>query len=325
MSYKSKLGLISQSFFVFGVTVTLSASLATAQNPYYSATANSQVAAQGSVAPAQTFPNGGGMSAQAPVESVPSVYDQTGTSWGTGYGAAQGSVAPTQAQQAPTFSSVGQYAGGYESSQVVYQEQPTYGAGFSTLPDYQRTDASNIAAPSTPDPAPEYPQTKAEMVPERIHRDPALTPYDDQETYSYVTETSTSNSTACQLCNEGYGNPYLWQFGGAAKIKHRARIKKGDVAFYNANGTYGVDSNTKFPISPGMEVNLTRYLGRNAFNYDIWADISYEGLYEWESDETIYFRDTVYSDFGYGGIAGLSAFQYEQEVVVPPAEGTEGT
>ncbi len=328
MSYKSKLGLISQSFFVFGVTVALSASLATAQNPYYSATANSQVVAQGSVAPAQTFPNGGGMSAQAPMESVPSVYDQTGTSLGMGYGATQGSVVPTQAQQAPTFSSVGQNMDGY-GAQVVYQEQPTYGAGFSTMPEYPRNDAFNASAPSTPDPEPAYPKTKEEMVPEHIHRNPPLTPYDDQETYSYVTETATSNSTACQLCNEGYGNPYLWQFGAAAKIKHRSRIKKGDVAFYNNNGSYGVDSNTNFPISAGVELNATRYLGRNAFNYDIWADISYEGLYEWESEESMYFQDTVYSNFG---IAGLSSVKYDVEVGgtnttedSTGSEGSEGT
>ncbi len=288
MSYQSKLGLISRSFFVFGITVAFNASVVIAQNPYYSATANSQVAAQGS-------------------------------------------VAPTSAQQAPTNSSVGQYADSYESSQIIYQEQPTYGAGFTTLPDYPRNEEFTPAAPSTPDPMPEYPQTKEEMVPERIHRTPPLTPYDDQETYSYITETSTSSSVACQLCNEGYGNPYLWQIGAAAKIKHRSRIKKGDVAFYNDNGTYGVDSNTNFPISAGLELNATRYLGRNAFNYDIWADFSFDGLYEWENEETIYFQDTVYSDFG---IAGFSSMKYDVEVggtnttedsTTEDSTGTEGS
>lgn len=377
MSYKNTIGLLGQSFFVFGIAAALGAGTVSAQNPYYSAAANSQVAAYGSAtseptsaygnpsalpaasqtsaygsassaspaaataspASAASAPNGsyyGGApdksysssrtdglnpyaSASGNTGSTPSVYGNTGsTSGSTGSApSVYGNTVPAAASPA-----VGQavYAP-YESSEVVYESAPSYGAGFSTMPDYPRNEPSNVSAPVTPEPSDTYPQTQEEMMPERIRRDPPLAPYAQQEAYSYTTETGTSESSACQICNEGYGNPYLWQLGAAAKIKHRARQDKTDPVFYNSAGTYTVDSGISFPVSAGIDLNATRYLGRNAFNFDIWADLRFNGLYEWENEKSVTAADTIYSTYG---IAGLSTVEYD--VTIPAAEeGGEAT
>lgn len=326
MSNKCKLGLISRSFFAFGFVAVCSAALQ-AQNPYDSAMANSQMATYGNepsvqatatgnaVAIPSVYENTAGGTNQSAVPSNPYVnndnnntYVQQTSAFET-VNASPSAYAAPSAQPGTVSPQVGQYAG-YDGSQVVYQDQPLYGAGYSTMPDYPRNNAYAPVAASTPNPAPTYPQTREELVPERIHRDPPLTPYDSQETYSYVTETTTSNSTACQLCNEGYGNPYLWSIGAAAKLKHRSKIDKGDVAFFNNAGTSLITPNTSFTISPGLEMNISRYLGRNAFNYDIWADINFDGLYSWEAEKMYYASEELYSNFG---IAGLSSVSYDVE------------
>lgn len=335
VSNKCKLGLISRSFFVLGFVAICSATLQ-AQNPYDSAMANSQMAAYGNESSVQNAANGSAVSVPSVYENsaggmnqsampgdpyanhVNNAYIQQTSAVEMGNTPRDAYAGAPAAQQGTVSPPVGQYAG-YDT-QVVYQEQPLYGAGYSTMPDYPRNNAFTPDAVSTPNPAPTYPQTKEEMVPERIHRDPPLTPYDSQETYSYVTETTTSSSTACQLCNEGYGNPYLWAVGGMAKVKHRQRIDKGSAAFFNNAGTFAITPNTNFSVAPGFEMNVSRYLGRNAFNYDIWADLSFDGLYEWEAEKTYYASEKLYSNFG---IAGLSTVSYNVEV--SSGTGSEGT
>ncbi len=312
VSNKCKLGLISRSFFALGFVAVCSATLQ-AQNPYDSALANSQVAAYGNESSVQSAANENAVSIPSAVPGNPYLNNNTGVQQTSAVQAVNMSPSvygnPPAAQSGTISPQVGQYAE-YGAAQVAYQDQPLYGAGYSTMPDYPRNNAFTPDAVSTPNPAPTYPQTREEMVPERIHRDPPLTPYDSQETYSYVTETTTSSSTACQLCNEGYGNPYLWGIGAAAKLKHRSKIDKGDVAFFNNAGSFVITPNTNFTVSPGLEMNISRYLGRNAFNYDIWADLNFDGLYKWDGEKTYYASEELYSNFG---IAGLSSVSYDVE------------
>lgn len=327
VSNKCKLGLIGQSFFVLSVVAAMSvAEVANAQNPYYSETANSQVTTNGFAPSAQVSANGSALPAQAPTygnaASAPSVYGTSGVNGTSALNPQSGESAygsAASAQTAPTSPAVGQYAGDY-SAPEGYAVQQVYGAGFTTMPEYPRNNMLTPNAPSTPDPAPSYPQTKEEIVPERIHRDPPLTPYAQQESYSYVTETDTSSSTACQLCNEGYGNPYLWQLGAAAGVKHRARLEKMEPVFFNQSGSTLVDSNTNFPVSAGLDLDVTRYLGRNAFNYDIWMDLHFDGLYEWENEKTFGTSEALYSNYG---IAGLTSYSYD--VKETAEDGTEST
>lgn len=310
MSNKCKLGLISRSFIVLSFVAVLSGGLAKAQNPYDSAMANSQTDGNGIAPSAAASPQGNGMPAPFAVPYGGTAAPQTALP-------ADGVNAPVSAYGS---GAVGQNAGEVYATPVSYEEQPTYGAGFSTLPDYPRNEGFNAPAVSTPDPEPSYPKSRADMAPERIHRNPPLTPYDQQETYSYITETTTSSSTCCQRCNEGYGNPYLWQVGAAAKVKHRAKFDKSDPAFFTGNGYSVIDSNTSFPVSAGAEIFLTRYLGRNAFNFDIWSELKFDGLYEWENTKTYYPQDNFYSNFGVGG---LTTYTWEESKTAE--DGTTST
>ena len=177
--------------------------------------------------------------------------------------------------------------------------------GFVTTPGYPRTSEANPDAPSSPELDTSYPTTPEGMVPERVGQNPPLKPFPEQENYSYRTNTAASNSASCQICGEGYGSPYLWQIHVAAKIKHRERAEKSQYTFYNDSNA--ISANTDFPVAVGADLALTRYLGRNQFNYDIWLDFHFDGLYEWDANRSFYDANGLYSPYG---VAGLTSYEY---------------
>lgn len=192
------------------------------------------------------------------------------------------------------------------------QASNLYSNGMSTTPGYPRNPYDNSLpdAPSSPELTREYPTDKYGMVPERVGQNPPLKPYAQQESYSYFTNSATSNSTTCQHCGEGYGNPYLWMIDVQAKIRHRSREDKAPMVGMDNYSGQLVDANTNFVISAGLEFGLTRYLGRNRFNYDIWMDFRFDGLYNWNESENFlpnnYFETIYYNPV----IPGLNAYEY---------------
>ncbi|MCR5162572.1 MAG: hypothetical protein K6C40_00995 [Thermoguttaceae bacterium] len=309
MSNKNKYRLFYQSLFVLGLIVGMTGVRASAQNPYDFATAN-QGSANGFAVPVQaTSPfDANAAPAQAGMSGSPM-------------------VTSTEVETIDPTVGYGQEIYEYE----VEGGTPVYGRGYTTVPDYPRNNQYSPEAAFTPEPPAEYPQTREEMAPELIRRDPALPPYQQQETYSYMTNTTTSSSTACQLCNEGYGNPYLWQIGGGAVVRHHAKQEKSYGMFYvsDSAGVMELNANTTFGISGGLDLSITRYLGRNAFNYDIWADLHFDGLYSWNGSNTyVINQDTqTYSSSAatvftntYGTIAGLTS--WEETVQTTGDDGT---
>lgn len=303
MSNKNKFRLLCQSLFVLGILVAISGVRVSAQNPYDFAAANTQGPAKGSAVPVQ---------ATSPFDV---------------------NAAPVQSGTANTAQTVAYYdtqtvdPNGIILEDAVVMEgdmTPVYGRGYTTVPDYPRNNQYSPEAAFTPEPPAEYPQTREEMAPELIRRDPALPPYQQQETYSYMTNTTTSSSTACQLCNEGYGNPYLWQIGAGVVVRHHAPQEKALRMFY-VSDRYGfteLSANTTFNVSPGVELSITRYLGRNAFNYDIWGELNFTGLFKWSAEDTFIINtdtqsyDTaaasVFAD-KYGTVVGLTSYSTQTE------------
>ncbi|MDO4583420.1 MAG: hypothetical protein Q4D62_04875 [Planctomycetia bacterium] len=188
-----------------------------------------------------------------------------------------------------------------------------YANGMATTPGYPRNTYDNSLpdAPSSPELTREYPTDKHGMVPERVGQNPPLKPYPQQEGYSYFTNSATSNSTVCQHCGEGYGNPYLWMIDVQAKIRHRSREEKAPMIGYNTSSGQMVDANTNFVISAGLEFGLTRYLGRNRFNYDIWMDLRFDGLYNWNESENFLSQGGIFDTIYNGLVPGLGAWQYD--------------
>jgi len=303
---KNKFRLFRQSLFVLGIIVALSTDQVLAQNPYDFAAANTQGAANGFAATAQVA---------SPFDTNAAPGQNTAQYSSTAVVDPNARVTTPGAQTVIPNAAIGQ--------NVISTEMgvtPVYGRGYTTVPDYPRNNRYTPEAEFTPEPAPEYPQTKDEMVPELIRRDPALPPYQQQETYSYMTNTSTSSSTACQLCNEGYGNPYMWQIGAGVVVRHHSRMKKSPSLFYISDGSNisELNANTSYSISPGLNVSITRYLGRNAFNYDIWGELTFDGLYNWEASNT-YILNTNTQEYSssfvdvytskYGAIPGLTSWE----------------
>ncbi|MDO4550609.1 MAG: BBP7 family outer membrane beta-barrel protein [Planctomycetia bacterium] len=158
-------------------------------------------------------------------------------------------------------------------------------------PDYPRHGYSNNSVtqemfsaelPSTQ----RHPETRDEMVPERVGQNPPLKPYPEQESYSYFTNTKTSVSPVCQRCGEGYGNPYLWQVNAHIKILHRGKGDMENYLIFNSLDT-PIGSGSSYTVTPGLVFGITRYLGRTAENFDIWLDLTFDGLYHWNSDDVL--------------------------------------
>ncbi|MDO4575723.1 MAG: hypothetical protein Q4D98_10980 [Planctomycetia bacterium] len=184
--------------------------------------------------------------------------------------------------------------------------------GRTTSPGYprERWDGTVPHASHSAELRHENPKTRDETVPERVGQRPPLAPYDQQENYSYFTQTSTSNSTVCQHCGEGYGNPYMWLIDAKVKVYHRQRQEDtAEVLTDYADSAIAqiIDGNTNFRIGTGLDLGITRYLGRNSFNYDIWGTFRFDGLYNWNETENF----TAYGQFeSIYGIAGLNSFSY---------------
>ena len=312
MSNKNKYRLFYQGLFVLGLIVGMNGVRASAQNPYDFATAN-QGSANGVAVPVQA-------TSPFDVNAAPAQAGMTGSPM----------VTSNEVETIDPTVGYGQEIYEYE----VEGGTPVYGRGYTTVPDYPRNNQYSPEAACTPEPPAEYPQTREEMAPELIRRDPALPPYQQQETYSYRTNTTTSSSTACQLCNEGYGNPYLWQIGIGATVKHHGPQEKALPMFYVSSnlGLMELNSNTSFGISPGVDLSITRYLGRNAFNYDIWAELDFNGLYNWNAQSTYVINqntgtynpnaDTVWTE-KYGTIEGLTTWEKMEQTTTD--EGTTTT
>ncbi|MDO4585569.1 MAG: hypothetical protein Q4D62_15910, partial [Planctomycetia bacterium] len=214
----------------------------------------------------------------------------------------------------------------YVSSDVLVAEETSLGSGsglasnfyangMSTTPGYPRNPHDNSLpdAPSSPELTREYPTDKHGMVPERVGQNPPLKPYPQQEGYSYFTNSATSNSTVCQHCGEGYGNPYLWMIDVQAKIRHRSREEKAPMIGYESSTYQSVDANTSFVVGAGLEFGLTRYLGRNRFNYDIWMDLRFDGLYNWNESENFLSQGGVFTTIYDRIVPGLGSYEYSVE------------
>ena len=185
--------------------------------------------------------------------------------------------------------------------------------GLYSSPGYPHNnyDNSTPEASYTPEISHGTPQRKEDLLPERIGQNPPLKPYPQQEAYSYFTESSTSASTVCQYCGEGYGNPYLWMVDAHARVMHRLRERKAQnmIYEYGYNSSTGntevvnlIAPNASFDVSLGVELGLTRYLGRNAFNYDIWAQLDFSGLHKWAEHEDFMTNGFYESQFGVPGL-----------------------
>ena len=205
-----------------------------------------------------------------------------------------------------------------EVSQTSGAEMTAMRNGMVTTPGYPRNhfDSATPEAAASPEFSKEYPKTKEEMVSERVGQVPPLKPHPQQEAYSYFTESSTSASTVCQKCGEGYGNPYLWMFEVSANVKHRERESNSgviarDLSYDSSTGnttvSQSITTNTGFPVALGLETSLTRYMGRNSHNYDIWADFRADILHKWSASEN--FLATSYFESEYN-IPGLNTLNY---------------
>lgn len=193
------------------------------------------------------------------------------------------------------------------------QTSNLYANGMSTTPGYPRNTYDNSLpdAASSPELTREYPTDKYGMVPERVGQNPPLKPFPQQEGYSYFTNSATSNSTVCQHCGEGYGNPYLWMVDIQAKIRHREREDKAPMVGYENHSGQAVDANTSFTVGAGLEFGLTRYLGRNRFNYDIWMDLRFDGLYNWNESENFLSNGGIFDTIYNYTVPGLGVSSYE--------------
>ena len=236
MSNKNKFRLLCQSLFVLGILVAISGVRVSAQNPYDFAAANTQGQANGIAVPVQA-------ASPFDVNASPT----------------QGVTNPTEYVISDNVQTIDPTVYGQEIYEMEGEGTAVYGRGYTTVPDYPRNNKYTPEAPFTPEPPAEYPQTREEMAPDLIRRDPALPPYQQQETYSYMTDTTTSSSTACQLCNEGYGNPYLWQIGAGAVVRHHAKQEKSFGMFYvsDREGVMELNANTSFDISGGLNLSIT--------------------------------------------------------------------
>lgn len=148
-----------------------------------------------------------------------------------------------------------------------------------------------------------HPTTVEETLPERVGQMPPLKPYPEQESYSYFTDTVTSASPVCQKCGEGYGNPAIWKISAGVKVAHRS---SGDMEKYLVFDSYGNPFATQqsYTVTPGLEMTLTRYLGRNASNFDIWMDVRFDGLFHW-NNSSIYVDNVFYVNGLLGMVPGI--------------------
>lgn len=179
---------------------------------------------------------------------------------------------------------------GYDYSN--YLQRPP----LSPSPDYPRHGYPNpmTTQPTVTEELPAmkgHPTTVEEMLPERVGQNPPLKPFPEQESYSYFTDTVTSASPVCQKCGEGYGNPSIWKISANIKVLHRSAGDMQSYFVFDAQG-YPVNTKQSYTVTPGMEMTLTRYLGRSASNFDIWCDFRFDGLFHWNNT-------SVYVDNGF--------------------------
>lgn len=157
-----------------------------------------------------------------------------------------------------------------------------------------------------------YPADAKDILPERLGEPGNTVVNPAQESYSYFTDTTTSASPVCQHCGEGYGCPYLWSVDANVTLKTRSGAGKNDkILAYSAydagseeTGYSPIYADTSYGVAPGLDMTVSRYLGRNVLNADVWVDFHYDGLYNWNKED-IYIENQLVTEGILSFIPGL--------------------
>ena len=86
----------------------------------------------------------------------------------------------------------------------------------------------------------------------------------------------------CGLCGGGSGCPPLWSFEEGADIFARSRPRNSVLSFDALTQTnVAAGHSFDYPVAPGYEGEIERYLGRDAFNRDWFLEAGFSGFNNW--------------------------------------------